>query len=218
MPLRRGPVRSRAIGSGRRSLRKNVLSQPAGKHTSLRKAIRMLNEPKSAAVSGSTAPGTTWTEVMSSFDTILQGSSATSRDGNQIYATAMEFKALLTSSIAAGSNAYQGYRIVVVKPSGNYTVVAGDLPSNAMTGVYTRDQLAKYRVLYDRTFYQNKQSPTTGMETFVHKKIKLNHKMIYAQSSVSSPAKGRIQFFIVSDDNANSGDFAIDATLYFRDV
>lgn len=181
--------------------------------------MKMVHELKSANVTfGSTSPGTTWTEVLSGVDTIVTGDSSSTRDGNRVKAEKLNLRVLLTTNNNASSNPYQGFRIMVVKPSGGIALAAADFPSNGMTGVPNQDQLNKYRVLLDKTYYLNEPiNAQNAMEVLKEFNIKLNHNIEYAGSATADPTKGGIEVWIISDDNTYSGAFVGEARLFFRD-
>lgn len=179
-------------------------------------------EPKRAIVQpGSTNIGTTWTNICTGIDTIVQGDSSSSRDGNLLYAKGLKLDVLITpNDLLAGSQ----LRIMLVREYQSAGLTASDFPSGGVHGILSVGSNAKYKVLMDKTFNMPSQGlDLSGLkysvyDRYLKKYVKLGHRMKYSTNATTVPIQGAISLWVVSANNTNQTTVNPKAMLYFKDL
>lgn len=220
------PFRRAYRGRRRRSYRRYPRSRGVTRSDVYRIAKKVDfrgKEAKRALVSTPTATyGTTWTQIVTGLDTVVQGDSGTSRDGNVIHASSMKLWLRMAQSTATPSNTI---RVVVLREMDPGGIVAADLPSDGVFGATPAGKNSKYQVLASRTYnlvtpgLLNSAGPTYVAPEF-YKDIfqKLDYRMKYESNSTATPVRGATSVWVVSDNNSDKPTITAKAVMYYRDV
>lgn len=171
---------SRPVSAGRA---KNIAKQEA------KRCMQRLAEKKhlTTAIGHSPIGGT---GVVDSLVIQSQGSSATTRTGNQVHISKLTLECF--AGLAAAANSSDNYRMIIgwdTEANGAAVGVTTVLETAAATGVYNRDQVkpgGRIQILYDKWVTINNTAATVttpGVILRVHKKL---DKVVYYQSNAGT--------------------------------
>lgn len=185
--------------------RVSVLSKKEKKQVKsiARRVAKRVSEPKEhhkTLTATQLSTSQTATSNMVLLNAIGQGDTNASRDGDQIYATGLEYNLQFSQPTAANNNCV--VRAMIVSTDNDYTLWDQDRPTPA--GIVRDDFKSRINRIYmDRVFAMNK--PVAGETQFKVMKgfISLKgHKVEYEDSSVSA-VKNRLYLLLITDEGTH---------------